>query len=177
MYKSIPEVFFEVVEKHPDKPALLYKKEGVYFPITYKELSEKVEIFSARLSDLGIVKGDKVAILSENRPEWVISDLSIMATGAVVVPLHTTFNPEAVCGVLNHSEAKILIVSNGDLLHKALSDQQKIEHVKKIILLENLTVTQKKILDNRVVGWNDLSSITPKNKFKKKTLNKNNSSR
>jgi long-chain acyl-CoA synthetase len=106
MYKAIPEVFLEAAKKHPNKPALLYKKEGVYFPVTYKEILKKVDIFSSRLSDLGVGKGDKVAILSENRPEWVISDLSIMTVGAIVVPLHTTFNPKAVCGVLNHSEAK-----------------------------------------------------------------------
>jgi len=90
MYKAIPEIFFETAKKYPNKPALLYKKEGVYFPITYSEFSKKVEIFSECLSALGVVRGDKVAILSENRPEWAISDLSIMAIGAIVVPLHTT---------------------------------------------------------------------------------------
>src|SRR3989344_7603010 len=102
MYKSIPEIFFETAKKHPNKQAVLYKKEGVYFPITYKELSKKIIIFIRKLQDLGVGKGDKVAILSENRPEWVISDISIMATGAIVVPLHTTFNSKAIGGVLNH---------------------------------------------------------------------------
>jgi len=151
--KTIPEVFLETVGKYPNKPALLYKKEGVYFPITYKELSEKVKIFSGCLSVFGVVKGDKVAILSENRPEWVISDLSIMAIGGIVVPLHTTFNPKAIFGILNHSEAKVLIVSNGDFLNKVLLEQKNLKNLKKIVFLENLTVAQKDILGDKVVSW------------------------
>lgn len=158
MYKSIPEIFFETAKKYPNKQALLYKKEGVYFPITYKELSKKITIFSRKLQDLGVGKGDKVAILSENRPEWVISDISIMATGAIVVPLHTTFNPKAVGGVLNHCQAKILIVSNSNLLNKVLLGQKYLKHLKKIIFLENLTAAQKETLSNKVLSWKAIFS-------------------
>ena len=158
MYKAIPEVFFEVARKHPNKPALLYKKEGVYFPISYKELAKKVEIFSGCLSALGVERGDKVAILSENRPEWVISDLAIMSVGAVVVPLHTTFNPKAVCNVINHSETKVLIVSNANLLNKVLLGQKYLKSLKKIIFLETLTAAQKENLTNKVISWKAIFS-------------------
>lgn len=167
MYKAIPEVFFETAQKYPNKPALLYKKEGVYFPITYKEIIKKIKIFSACLSALGVVKGDKVAILSENRPEWVISDLSIMTIGAVVVPLHTSLNPKAVCEILNHSSAKVLIVSNSDLLNKALLGQKYFKHLKKIIFLENLTATQKEILSKKVISWKAIFSQNQNNEFEK----------
>lgn len=161
MYKSIPEVFLETAKKHPNKHALLYKKEGVYFPITYKELSKKITVFSAGLQSLGIIPGDKVAILSENRPEWVISDISIMAVGAITVPLHTTFSPSAVCSVLNHCQAKVLIVSNSNLLNKVLLGQKYLKHLKKIIFIETLTATQKEILSNKVISW---KAIFSKNK-------------
>ena len=167
MYKTIPEIFFETVKKHPNKPALMYKKEGVYFPITYKELSRKVEIFSGCLSALGVAKGDKVAILSENRPEWVISDLSIMTIGAIVVPLHTTFNPKAVCTVIKHSEARVLIVSNSDLLNKVLLGQKYLKHLEKIIFLESLTAGQKEILSSKVISWKAIFSKNKDAKFEK----------
>jgi long-chain acyl-CoA synthetase len=167
MYKAIPEIFFETAKKHLNKPALLYKKEGVYFPVTYKELSKKVEIFSGCLSALGVDKGDKIAILSENRPEWVISDLAIMAVGAVVVPLHTTFNPKAVCNVLNHSRSKILIVSTGDLLNKVLLGQKYLKHLKKIIFLESLTATQKEILSSKVLSWKAIFSQNTNMEFER----------
>ncbi|MCX6764974.1 MAG: AMP-binding protein, partial [Candidatus Nealsonbacteria bacterium] len=84
---TIPEVFFETAGKLGNKPALLYKRSGVYFPITYKELAEKVKVFASALDKFGVKKGERVAILSENRPEWVISDLAIMSIGAVTAPL------------------------------------------------------------------------------------------
>src|SRR3990167_10810094 len=159
MYKSIPEIFFETVKKRGNKIALLYKKEGVYFPITYKELAQKIKIFSAALQKLGLEKGDNVAILSENRPEWVISDISIMASGAITVPLHTTFSARAVCTVLNHSKAKILIVSNIDFLNKVLLGQKYLKHLKKIIVIEKLTGVQRETLSGKVLGFKALMSL------------------
>ncbi len=167
MYKAIPEVFFEVAKKYQNKRALLYKKEGVYFPITYKELSKKVLTFSKALSDIGVGKGDKVAILSENRPEWVISDLSIMELGAISVPLHTTFNPRDICSILKHCQAKVLIVSNSDLLNKALLGQKYLKDLKKIIFIENLTSVQKEILSNKVLSWKAMLAQNKNNEFEK----------
>jgi long-chain acyl-CoA synthetase len=156
MYKAIPEVFFETVKTRPAKPCLLYKKEGVYFPITYKDLAKKVETLAVGLGKIGVTRGDKVAILSENRPEWVITDLATMAVGGIVVPLHTTLNPKALLNILNHSGAKVLVVSNSDFLNKILLGQKYLKHLKKIIFLDQLTATQKEILSDKVIGWNTI---------------------
>ncbi len=136
MYKSIPELFFETAKRRANKTALLYKKEGVYFPITFKGLSQKVKIFASALQKLGITRGDRVAILSENRPEWAISDLAIMSVGAITVPLHATFSGRAVCTVLTHSKSKILIVSNIDFLNKVLLGKKHLKNLEKIIVIE-----------------------------------------
>lgn len=159
MYKSIPELFFENAEKYSGKTALLYKKEGVYFPITYKELAKKVKIFSSALQKLGIEEKDKIAILSENRPEWAISDLAVMSVGCVVVPLHATLSPKAICTVLNHSRAKILIVSNSDFLNKVLLGQKHLKRLEKIIVIEKLTAVQKESLTGKVFSFNALLSL------------------
>ena len=63
MYKTIPELFLETAEKYSAKPALLYKKEGVYFPITYKELAGKVKIFALAIQKLGVKKRKKMSNL------------------------------------------------------------------------------------------------------------------
>ena len=155
--QTIPEKFFESVNKNSEKIALLYKKEGVYFPIKYKELLEKVENFSFVLLDnFKIKKQDKVAILSENRPEWIISDLAIMCVGAVVVPLHTTLNSEAIFNVLEHSETKILIVSNLDLLNKILLNKSRLRYLENIIILDNLSAIKKANLGVKVFYWQNL---------------------
>ena len=137
--QTIPEKFFESAKKNSEKIALLYKKEDVYFPIKYKELSGEIRSFAFVLQDnFNIKKQDKVAILSENRPEWIISDLAIMSVGGITIPLHTTLNSEAIYRVLEHSEAKVLIISNIDLLNKVLLYNNSLRYLEKIIILENL---------------------------------------
>lgn len=153
MNKTIPEVFFETAVKFSKKTALLYKKEGAYFPITYKELLNNVKILASAFQKLGLGKGDRVAILSENRPEWVIADLAAMSIGAVTVPLHATFSPKAVFNVLNHCRAKILIVSSGDLLRKVLLLEKKLKHPQKIIFLNKLADIEKETLKKDIFHW------------------------
>lgn len=156
MYKTIPEIFFETANKRANKTAILYKKEGVYFPITFKELEQKVKNLAVALQKLGVEKQDNVALLSENRPEWAISDLAIMSLGAVVVPLHTTFSAKAVCTVLNHSKSKVLIVSNSDFLNKVLLGQKYLKHLKKIIVIEKIPDVLRENLNGRVFGFKAL---------------------
>jgi len=174
MYKAIPEVFFETAEKNQNKPALLYRKGGVYFPITYKELSEKVLILASGLQKIGISRGERVAILSENRPEWAISDLAAMFVGGIVVPLHTTFNPKALLNVLNHSKAKVLVVSNSDFLNKLLLGRKSLKHLKKIIFLENLTAAQKEIFKDKIISWNAILKLNRGKECKKIFLDPDN---
>ncbi len=154
--KTIPELFFETVSKYSAKASLLYKKDGVYFPITYQELSEKVKTLAAGLQKFGVKKEDKIAILSENRPEWVICDLAAMFVGGIVVPLHTTLNPKIVANILNHSQAKILFVSNSDLLNKVLLEKENLEHLEKIILFGKLTDAQKERFKGKIFSWESL---------------------
>ena len=167
MYKTIPEIFFETSEKYSAKPALMYKKEGVYFPILYKELASKVRIFASALQKLGVVENDKIAIFSENRPEWVVSDLAIMSVGAITVPLHTTFSPKAVCTVLNHSQAKILIVSNSDFLNRALLGQKQLKHLKKIIVIDKLASAQTETFSGKVFSYRALLSLRINDNYEK----------
>jgi long-chain acyl-CoA synthetase len=159
MYKSIPEVFFETTKKFASKTALLYKKDGVYFPVTYRDLEKKVKNFSSALQKLGVEKGDKIAILSENRPEWVISDISIMAVGAISVPLHATFSAKAICTVLKYSKSKVLIVSNVDCLNKVLLGQKYLKNLEKIIVIDKLTGIQRENLSGKVLGFKALMSL------------------
>jgi long-chain acyl-CoA synthetase len=153
MGNTIPEIFFETAKKFPQKTALLYKKEGVYFPVTYQELAGKILTLSSFLQSLGIEKGDTVAILSENRPDWVVSDMAIMVTGAVVVPLHTSFNAVTICKVLNHCAAKILIVSSGSLLDSVVLSSKKLKYLQHIIYVDPIKNIQKKISGKKCISW------------------------
>lgn len=161
MNKTIPEAVFEVAAKNSSKHALCYKKRGVYYNISYKDLVKRIQNFSGALKSLGIGKNDKIAILSENRPEWAVSDLAIMSLGAIVVPVHSTLSTKIIQYILNHSEAKILIVSNSDLINKVFAGKEDLPHLEKVIIFEKLSLEQKEGLEKEVLFWDELN----KNKF------------
>ena len=92
--------------RFPNKIAMRYKEFGVWQETTYEDFWKKSNYLSLGLKFFGIQKGDSVAIHSENRPEWLVSDLSIMNAGGVTVPLFTTYSDKdyeyAALGIISH---------------------------------------------------------------------------
>jgi len=82
-------------------------------PLSYGGLLKAVEKLANGLRELGVKKGDRVAVLSDNRPEWAVADFAIMALGAVTVPLYSTLSDRQMSFQLEHSKAKLLFVSDG----------------------------------------------------------------
>lgn len=132
--------FFEkAVQEHGDQPALAHKpKGGTYQDITYSEFGESVNAFSKGLKTLGVEKGDRVAILSENRPEWAISDFGILKAGAVNVPMFSTLTSAQVGYILKDSGAKIICVSTDEQLEKVNSITQELPALERIIIYNEM---------------------------------------
>lgn len=154
MKQTIHQTIFEVADTYPNKTALYYKKGGSYVGMSYKELTREIACFASALLGLGVEKGDTVAILSSNRPEWVISDLATMSIGAIVVPVHVTLSPKIIKHILIDSESKILIVNNQLQLNKVLLVEKEIPSLKKIIYMDidNPDISSLKPL----LFWDDL---------------------
>ncbi|HME43659.1 MAG TPA: long-chain fatty acid--CoA ligase [Syntrophorhabdales bacterium] len=121
MAETLCEMFQESIQKFADYPALLRKVDGRFRAITYWEMGERVRLLARGLLSLGIDKGDRVALLSENRPEWAIADFAIMHTGAVNVGIFPTVPAAQVEFIVADSGAKCLIVSDQEQLGKALA--------------------------------------------------------
>jgi long-chain acyl-CoA synthetase len=121
-FTTIPEMFFRLAEKYAtsERPVLMHKAEGGYVGIRYADLRRRVELFAAGLASLGVGKGDRVAIISENRPEWAVADIAITALGAVDAPIYPTNTAKQVEYILNDCGAKVAIVSNQFQLNKVL---------------------------------------------------------
>jgi len=105
---TIPEIVQKSSERYADRPALAMVEGG---PVYFRDLEPRSRRISAFLGLLGVKKGDRVAILSENRPEWGLAYFGISCSGAVAVPLMVDFLPEQIATILEHSESKVLIVS------------------------------------------------------------------
>ncbi|MGA1845707.1 AMP-dependent synthetase/ligase [Deferribacter abyssi] len=132
-FKSVPQILKHNAEKFSDKPALGYKKGGKFVDVSYARFYELALMVARGLRKLGIKPGDKVAILSENRPGWVIADMGILSAGAVTVPIYATNTPEQVKYVLNHSESKVIFISNRFQYEKLLEIKDEIPHIEHII--------------------------------------------
>lgn len=134
------EKFKQTVKKYPKKVALKYKDEGRYKNITFQELSSKVDSLITGFHMFGIKKGDRVAILSENRPEWVIADLAIMGLGAISVPIHSVFTPHYVEYILNDSQCEILLLSNQQQMDKIIKVKDNLTHLTNMICFDECKV-------------------------------------
>jgi len=135
--KTLVDMFQQVVKKHGDKTSLMQKIEGIYQGFSYAEFGERVKNFGLGLASLGIKKGDKVAMMAENRPEWPISDLGILSIGATNVPLYPTITAEQVEYILKDSESKMIVVSTSDLLEKMLGIIDNLPKLEKVIYMDD----------------------------------------
>ncbi|HAR36106.1 MAG TPA: long-chain fatty acid--CoA ligase, partial [Acidobacteria bacterium] len=94
---------------------MLVKREGQYRPISTAEFSQRVRNISAGLRALGLKREDKLIILSENRPEWVMVDLAAICLGAVTVPIYTSLTPQQIRYIINDSEARFVVCSSPEM--------------------------------------------------------------
>ena len=117
---SLTAAFFDQAAARRDRNFLWSKKEGVYQPQTWGAVAEQIKDLSRGLRDLGLQRGDRVVLVAENRPEWLIADLAIMAAGAISVPAYTTNLPSDHLHILTNSGAVGAIFSNRSLAKKLM---------------------------------------------------------
>jgi long-chain acyl-CoA synthetase len=134
--KTIVELLENSAQKYGNNPYLLEKKTDRYESITYKETKEQAYLVAAGLIALGINKGDRIALLSESRTDWVISELGILHAGAINVPLSILLKEGADLKFrLDHSESRWVIVS-GNQIDKINAIKQDLKNLEKVILLD-----------------------------------------
>jgi long-chain acyl-CoA synthetase len=129
--QTIPRLFLRLTETYKKPNLLLYKKEGVYAPLTTEEVREEVERIALGLRRLGVVPGDKVILLAENGPWWAMTDYAILSLGAITVPIYTSLVPEQIKYIINDSDASVVIVSDRKLWEKTAAvkkDLAKVAH-------------------------------------------------
>ena len=136
--KTIINLFEESVNKYPNNTYLWEKINDRFEPTTYKATYNEVKIMAAGLLSLGLKKDDKVALLSEGRKHWVISELAILYTGAVNVPLSIKLDGNDLVFRITHSESNTIIVS-GNQAPKIERIREKLPTVKQIIYLDPQT--------------------------------------
>jgi long-chain acyl-CoA synthetase len=134
--RTLNDILFAVSE-NPRERVMLQKRAHDWVPISSAEIYRSVVGVSRALESWGVRKGDRVAILSENRPEWTITDFATLALGAVTIPVYATQTAEQTAFLLNDSGARVIAVSTKKQLEKVLTIQQQ-THLQKIIVMDDL---------------------------------------
>ena len=114
-FPNLVTMFFRRAAERADKPFLWAKRAGEWRPTSWNEAARQVAVFAESLIRMGLRPGDRVMLVSENRPEWLIADLGIMAAGCVTVPAYTTNTSRDHGHILGNSGAKAVIVSTQKL--------------------------------------------------------------
>src|SRR5712692_10147345 len=136
--RSLPAMLFEVAQQRAARPFLWAKRDGKYHPLSWEEAADSVRRLARGLAALGIEPGDRVALVSENRPEWVIADLAIMAAGAVTVPAYVTNTVEDHRHILGNSGARAAIVSTASLAARLIPAAAQVPSVRTVIAVEDV---------------------------------------
>jgi long-chain acyl-CoA synthetase len=132
--RTLNEIFFAVVDRN-DRVVVMHRRAIHWVSISSSELYQNVVGVARALREWGITKGDRVAILSENRPEWTIADFACLLIGAVVVPVYTTLTGEQTAHILHDSGARVVFASTEQLLLKVRSIQNQTA-VERVVVMD-----------------------------------------
>ena len=133
---TIPGRFLETVKKYPDKTALMYKKGHLFEEVTYKRLLNLVQNFTLSLEKFGVKKGDRVVLISENRPEWAVCDLAVKSLGAILAPMHKSFTATQITELVKQVDPSFFIVSDTATLFKIMQVKKRTHQKTPVIFFD-----------------------------------------
>ena len=135
-YKNLADMFFKNRDAHGSKTAYMYKKDGNWVSVSFKEAVDRAERIAAGLASLGVKKGDRVALMSENRIEWALTDYATLSLGAVLVTVYPSLLAEQVKYILNDSESVAVFVSHEIHQQKVESIRNELPHTKHFFVFD-----------------------------------------
>lgn len=137
-FPNLVTMFFTRAAEKGDAPFLWAKREGAWRPTSWAEAARQVAALATALKANGLQPGDRVMLVSENRPEWCLSDLAIMAAGCVTVPTYTTNTERDHAHIIENSGARAVIVSTQKLADVLLRAVLRTTHIETVIAIEKL---------------------------------------
>lgn len=135
-FETLNQLLSRAVESYQKPDALSYKRDGAWHRISSNEWLSRARNIALGLHELGVRPGDRVALLSENRPEWFLIDSGMQILGAVNVPIYTTLMPQQITYIVKNSEAKVVIASNAEQQKKIAQIRDELETVEHVISLD-----------------------------------------
>jgi len=139
MVETISQLFLNTVKSYAKNDLMLFKKEGRYVSISTDEFANRVKHIALGLKDLGHEPGDKLIILSDSCPDWVMTDLADICLGGITVPIYTSLVPEQIKYIIDNSDAKIVVCADSVMWEKIGEVKSELEKVSHFIMFQSET--------------------------------------
>ena len=151
---SLPAIFFAQAKRLGDRPFLWAKVEGTYQSHSWTSIADRIAAVASGLKAAGVKAGDRIVLVSENRPEWLIADLAIMSLGAIAVPAYTTNTAVNHLHIINDSGARIIVVSTPQLARHVIEAAAEADHKVVLYVIDEPEKTMRTQIEVR--AWSDL---------------------
>ena len=155
LIQTIAELFYEAL-KHDLPDALAYKVHGTFQPVSHLEIQARVERLALAMYGQGLRAGDRVAILSENRPEWIVVDYACAILGCLSVPVYPTLNPAQAQYILQNSGTRWVFCSTPNQLGKILTHWHELPDLEAAVLMGGEAEIPE---GRRVLPWKELQAL------------------
>ncbi|MFC2165012.1 AMP-dependent synthetase/ligase [Acidobacteriota bacterium] len=136
MIETLSQLFLNTVKSYPKSDMMHYKAEGRYVPISTDEFGNSVKHAALGLKDLGHEAGEKLIILSDSCPDWVVTDLANICLGGISVPIYTSLVPDQIKYIIDNSDAKIVVCADSAMWDKIAEVKSALEKVSHFIMFQ-----------------------------------------
>ncbi len=148
---TLAQLYLDTVDRFRKETGYTFFEGDRLVPITHDEAFSRVRAAAAGLQALGLTRGDRAAILSENRPEWAMADYACLCTGIQDVPIYSTLTPPQIAYILGDSAARLVFVSDAEQLDKALEARKSLDRELTVVVFESVASESPGVLT-----WDDL---------------------
>jgi len=152
-WQTLPQVFFEKAGERGDAPMFWEKRYNAWQAISWARAREEVVALARELRASGVERGDRVLLVSENRPEWGLADLAIMAAGAITVPAYTTNTIHDHAHLINDCDPRLAIVSTNRLAERLLSAIRENGQIRTVVTIDGAGGATDGI---DIINWRDM---------------------
>ncbi|HEV8160481.1 MAG TPA: AMP-binding protein, partial [Pyrinomonadaceae bacterium] len=166
--KTLAELFIKAAEKHNRADALNFKKDGEWKRISSDEMISRAENIALGLYSLGLTKGDRIALLAANSPEWTLTDAGCQFAGVIDAPVYTTLAPNAVEYIIKDAGAKVLFLENAECFERLKNVLSECPTLEKIVFFDSTGIT-----DENAMSLAELENAGAKLKTENPNLIKN----
>ncbi len=152
--ETLVNIFWERVKQSPERPAILHKSAGQFRPVVWREQGRVVELLAGGLLSCAVAAGEKIAIISTTRPQWIWADLATLSAAAVTVPVYPTLGSQETEYLLRHSDSVGVFVENNTILEKLLCATELPPTLRFVVLMDGQPVVSQKRI--KVIMWEEL---------------------